>query len=55
MSLLQKWLAWLVGLGALGMVVANPDAIYKGAKSFETVTAGSVVAVSTAGKGKATY
>lgn len=55
MSLIQKWMMGILGLGALYLVAANPDAFYKGAKGFETLTAGSVVAVTTGGKGKASY
>lgn len=52
MSLAQKWLMGLLSLGAAYMVMANPDAFYKGAKGLEGLTAGSVVAVTTGGKGK---
>jgi hypothetical protein len=55
MSLLQKWMMGLLGLGAGYMVIMNPDAFYKGAKGIESLTAGSVVAVTTGGKGKATF
>lgn len=51
MTLAQKWLAWLVGLGALYLVTAKPDAIYKGAQAFRSATAGSIVDVTTGGKG----
>lgn len=49
---IQKWLFWLVGLGAGAMVLAKPDAFYKSAKAIGGLTAGSVVAVTTQGKGK---
>lgn len=52
MSLLQKWMLGLLGLGAGYMVFANPNAFYTAAKGFERLTAGSVVAVTTGGKGK---
>lgn len=52
MSLAQKWLLSLIALGAGYMVLANPDAFYKGAKGVEGLTAGSIVAVTTGGKGK---
>lgn len=47
MGTVQKWLLWLVGLGALGLVLANPDAVYKAAKAARSVTAGSIVDVTT--------
>lgn len=52
MTLVQKWILGLLTLGAGYMVLANPDAFYKGAKGLEGLTAGSVVAVTTGGKGK---
>ena len=55
MSLVQKWSLGLLGLGALYLVFTNPDSFYKAAKGFESLTAGSVVAVTTGGKGKASY
>jgi hypothetical protein len=51
MSTLQKWLTLLAGLGAGYMVLANPNAFYKAASGFEKVTAGSVTAVTTGGRG----
>lgn len=51
MTIVQKWLAALVGLGALYLVVTKPDAIFKGAQAFRSATAGSVVDVTTGGKG----
>lgn len=47
MSLVQKWLLGLVSLGAGYMVLANPDALVKGANAFRSVTAGSIVDVTT--------
>jgi hypothetical protein len=52
MSLLQKWMLGLLGLGAGFLVITNADNFYKAAKGFEGLTAGSVVAVTTGGKGK---
>jgi hypothetical protein len=52
MSLLQKWMMGLLGLGATFLVVTNADKFYKAAKGLEGLTAGSVVAVTTGGKGK---
>lgn len=51
MGIVQKWLAWIASLGALYLVTAKPDAIYKGAVAAERLTAGSVVDVTTGGKG----
>lgn len=51
MTLLQKWMMALVGLGAGYLVLANPDAAFKAANSFKQLTAGSIVAVTTGGKG----
>lgn len=52
MPAVQKWLLWLVGLGALGLVLAKPDAVYKAAQAARSVTAGSIVDV-TSGKSNA--
>jgi hypothetical protein len=48
----QKWLSWLVGLGALYLVTVKPDAIFKGLQGVRSVTAGSIVDVTTGGKGQ---
>lgn len=45
--LLQKWLAGLIGLGALFLVFNKPDAFYKLAQGARSVTAGSIVDVTT--------
>lgn len=50
MTLLQKWLTALVGLGAGFLVFANPDAFYKAATGVRSLTAGSIVDVTTGGK-----
>lgn len=42
MPVVQKWLLWLVGLGAGFMVLAKPDAFYKAAQGVRSLTAGSV-------------
>ena len=42
MAPVQKWLFWLVGLAALGMVLAKPDAVYKASQAVRNVTAGSI-------------
>lgn len=50
MTLLQKWLTWLVGLGAGALVLANPDAFYKATTGLKNLTAGSIVSIETGGK-----
>jgi hypothetical protein len=50
----QKWLFWLVALGAGALVLANPNAYYKVAEGTRRLTAGSVVQVATLGKGNVT-
>jgi hypothetical protein len=47
MSLVQKWLGALVGLGAAFLVFSKPDAFLKAAKGVRSVTAGSIVDVTT--------
>jgi len=51
MTLVQKWLGALVALGAGYLVFANPNAFYKAAQGIRSVTAGSIVDVTTGGKG----
>lgn len=48
---IQHWLFWLVGLGALGMVLANPNAVFKAGQAIRSVTAGSIVDVTTGKSG----
>ena len=50
MTLLQKWLTGLIGLGAGYLVLANPNAFYKAATGFKNLTAGSIATVTTGGK-----
>lgn len=50
MSLAQKWLSGLIGLGALYLVVTNPTGVYKAATALQRLTAGSVVNITTGGK-----
>lgn len=52
MTLVQKWIAALVGLGAGYLVLSNPDGVYKGAQAVRSLVAGSIVDVTT-GKSKA--
>jgi hypothetical protein len=50
MTLLQKWMLGLMGLGAGYMVLANPNAFYKFAQGSRQLVAGSIVDVTTGGK-----
>lgn len=52
MTLLQKWMMGLIGLGAGYLVLTNSDGFYKAAKGFRQITSGSIVDVTTGGKGK---
>jgi hypothetical protein len=47
MTTAQKFVAWLVGLGAGFLVVSKPDAIWKAAQSARSLVAGSIVDVTT--------
>lgn len=47
MTLVQKWLLWMVGLGAGYMVLAKPDAFVKAANAARSLTAGSIVDITT--------
>lgn len=47
MTLLQKWLLILGGLGAAALVLSKPDAFYKAASGIRSVTAGSISDVTT--------
>lgn len=55
MSLLQKWMMGLLGLGAGYLVFTNPNSFYKAATGLRSLTAGSIVDVTTGGKGKTKY
>ena len=50
MSAIQKWLSGLIGLGALYLVVSNPNGTYKVLTGLQRLTAGSVVNITTGGK-----
>lgn len=50
--MIQKWLLILGALGAGYMVLQSPAAFATAAGAVEKLTAGSVVAVDTGGKGK---
>ena len=55
MTLLQKWIAGLLGLGAGVLVFTNPNGVWTAAMSIRSVTAGSIVDVTTGGKGRTQY
>lgn len=50
MTLVQKWLAGLIGLGALYLVVVNPNGFYSATNGIRQLAAGSIVDVTTGGK-----
>lgn len=51
MTTVQKWLMAMAGLGALYLVVTNPNGVYKAAKSVQTVVGGTETQIITGGKG----
>lgn len=53
MTLVQKWVLGLIALGAGYLVLSSPDAFYKAASGLRSLTAGSIVDVTTGGKGVA--
>jgi hypothetical protein len=50
MSVLQKWLSSLTGLGALYLVVTNPNGVYKVLDGARKLIGGTEVDVITGGK-----
>lgn len=52
MTLLQKWIAGLLGLGAGLLVFTNPNGVWTAAQAGRSLIAGSIVDVSTGGKGR---
>ena len=50
MSIVQKWLASLTGLGALYLVVTNPQGFSTAATGLKNITSGSIVSITTGGK-----
>lgn len=52
MSIAQKWVLALVTLGAGYLVLTRPDAFYKAATGVRSLVAGSIVDVTTGGKGR---
>lgn len=49
-STIQKWLMGLIGLGALFLVVTNPNGFYKAAQGVRQVVGGTEADVITGGK-----
>lgn len=47
---IQKWLMGLIGLGALYLVVTNPNGVLKAAQAAKTVIGGSETQIITGGK-----
>lgn len=50
MTLVQKWLAGLIALGAGYLVLANPNSFFKATTGLKNLTAGSIATVTTGGK-----
>ena len=50
MTVVQKWLTALIGLGAGYLVFTNPNGFYKAATGLRSLTAGSIVDVTTGGR-----
>lgn len=49
-STLQKWLMGLIGLGALFLVVTNPNGAYKAAQGVRQIVGGTEADIITGGK-----
>lgn len=49
-STLQRWLMGLIGLGALFLVVTNPNGFYKAAQGVRQVVGGTEADIITGGK-----
>jgi hypothetical protein len=50
MTTVQKWLMAMAGLGALYLVVTNPNGVYKAAQSVKTIVGGTETQIITGGK-----
>lgn len=48
MGTLNKWLVYMAGLGALVVVVANPNGVFKAAQSVSQVVGGTETQIITA-------
>ena len=53
MSLVQKWMLGIIGLGAGYLVLTNSAGFFKAATGVRSLVAGSVVDVTTGGRGRA--
>lgn len=51
MTIVQKWILGLTALGAGFLVFTNPNGFYKAATGVRSLVAGSIVDVTTGGKG----
>jgi hypothetical protein len=47
---LQKWLLGLIGLGALYLVVTNPQGVYRAAQAGKNLIGGSETQIITGGR-----
>lgn len=52
MNIVEHWLTWMAGLGALVVIVANPNAVFTVAKAIQTLVGGTETAIITAKAGK---
>jgi hypothetical protein len=50
MTTVQKWLMAMAGLGALYLVVTNPNGVYKAAQSVKTIVGGTESQIISGGK-----
>lgn len=50
MGVVQKWLMGLISLGALYLVVTNPNGFYKAASGVKNVVGGSETQIITGGR-----
>lgn len=50
MGLVQKWVLMLGGLGALYLVVTNPNGFYKAAQGVKQIVGGTETEIITGGK-----
>ncbi|MBO2459377.1 hypothetical protein [Actinomadura violacea] len=50
MSVVQKWLSGLIGLGALYLVVSNPNGVYKAGQAIRNIVGGTESDIISGGK-----